>query len=101
MPPRCPLGIDTAGDSSTEASGGRRSSGDDISDDNQEPAPFETSRQTLNMNLGGIDTLILLTSSWCVALAVQALKRDHVDRVPRYLLGGSAYRADVHDVEVD
>jgi nitric oxide reductase NorE protein len=52
------------------------------------PAMFEASRHTLNMNLGGIDTLILLTSSWSVALAIQALKRDLVDRVPRYLLGG-------------
>jgi nitric oxide reductase NorE protein len=53
------------------------------------PAVFEASRQTLNMNLGGIDTLILVTSSWSVALAVQALKRDQLDRVPRYLLGGA------------
>ncbi|WP_084269239.1 cytochrome c oxidase subunit 3 [Mycobacterium avium] len=52
------------------------------------PVLFEASRHTLNMNLGGIDTLILLTSSWSVALAVQAMKRDVVDRVPRYLLGG-------------
>jgi nitric oxide reductase NorE protein len=52
------------------------------------PAVFEASRHTLNMNLGGIDTLLLLTSSWSVALAVQALKRDLIDRVPRYLLGG-------------
>jgi nitric oxide reductase NorE protein len=52
------------------------------------PAMFEASRHTLNMNLGGIDTLILLTSSWSVALAIQALKRDLLDRVPRYLFGG-------------
>ncbi|AYE99421.1 cytochrome C oxidase subunit III (plasmid) [Mycobacterium paragordonae] len=52
------------------------------------PVLFEASRHTLNMNLGGIDTLILLTSSWSVALAIQALKRDLIDRVPRYLLGG-------------
>jgi nitric oxide reductase NorE protein len=52
------------------------------------PALFEASRHTLNMHLGGIDTLILLTSSWSVALAIQALKRDLNDRVPRYLLGG-------------
>ena len=52
------------------------------------PALFEASRHTLNMNLGGIDTLILLTSSWSVALAIQALKRDLIERVPRYLLGG-------------
>jgi nitric oxide reductase NorE protein len=52
------------------------------------PALFEASRHTLNMNLGGIDTMILLTSSWSVALAIQALKRDLIERVPRYLLGG-------------
>jgi nitric oxide reductase NorE protein len=52
------------------------------------PAMYEASRHTLNMNLGGIDTLILLTSSWSVALAIQAIKRDLVDREPRFLLGG-------------
>ncbi len=52
------------------------------------PAVFEASRHTLNMNLGGIDTLILLTSSWSVALAIQALKRNLVGRAPHYLLGG-------------
>jgi nitric oxide reductase NorE protein len=51
-------------------------------------AVFEASRHTLDMNLGGVDTLILLTSSWSVALAIQALKRGLVNRVPRYLLGG-------------
>ncbi len=55
----------------------------------QDPAAFEASRQTLNMHLGGIDTLILLTSSWAVALAIQALKRDLLKRVPRYLLAGA------------
>jgi nitric oxide reductase NorE protein len=53
------------------------------------PAVFEASRHTLNMNLGGLDTLILLTSSWSVALAVQAMKRDLVHLEPRYLLGGA------------
>jgi nitric oxide reductase NorE protein len=52
------------------------------------PALFEPSRLMLNLHLGGIDTLILLTSSWSVALAIQALKRDLGGRVPRYLLGG-------------
>src|ERR1700747_3817649 len=52
------------------------------------PAVFEASRHTLNMHLGGIDTLILLTSSWSVRLAVQALKRDLSGRAPRYLLRG-------------
>ncbi|MDP7705124.1 MULTISPECIES: cytochrome c oxidase subunit 3 [unclassified Mycobacterium] len=54
----------------------------------KDPALFEASRHTLNVNLGGIDTLILLTSSWSVALAMQALRRDLIERVPRYLLGG-------------
>jgi nitric oxide reductase NorE protein len=55
----------------------------------KDPALFEASRQSLNMNLGGLDTLILLTSSWSVALAVQAMKRDLVHLEPRYLLGGA------------
>jgi nitric oxide reductase NorE protein len=54
-----------------------------------DPGVFEASRQTLNMHLGGVDTLILLTSSWSVALAIQALKRGLIDRVPRYVLGGA------------
>lgn len=54
----------------------------------RDPGLFETSRQTLDLNLGGVDTLILLTSSWVVALAVQAFKRDLPERVPRYLLAG-------------
>jgi len=42
------------------------------------PALFEASRHTLNLDLGGIDTLILLTSSWTVALGIRALKRDQI-----------------------
>ncbi len=49
---------------------------------------FEASRQTLNANLGGLDTLILLTSSWFVALGVQALRRDDRGSASRYWLGG-------------
>ena len=52
------------------------------------PEVFEAGRQALNLNLGGIDTLILLTSSWTVALAIQAIKRNAVDRVPVLLLAG-------------
>lgn len=50
---------------------------------------FEVSRQSLDRDLGGIDTLILLTSSWTVALAIQALKRDQIQRMSRYLLAGA------------
>ncbi|MGV1003752.1 MAG: cytochrome c oxidase subunit 3 family protein [Candidatus Nanopelagicales bacterium] len=52
-------------------------------------AVFEAGRQTLNLNLGGIDTLILLTSSWCVAMAIQALRGDRREEVSRYLLAGA------------
>ena len=54
-----------------------------------DPTLFEAGRQTLNLNLGGIDTLILLTSSWCAAMAIQALKRDRRAEVSRYLLAGA------------
>lgn len=52
-------------------------------------ALFEASRLTLDMNLGGVDTLILLTSSWLVALAIQCLRREHIDMASRCLLGGA------------
>jgi nitric oxide reductase NorE protein len=60
-----------------------------IQDRLKNPAVFEASRQTLNMNLGGFDTLILLTSSWSVALAVQAIKQDLPEREPAFILGGA------------
>ena len=53
-----------------------------------DPVLFETSRQALNRTLGGLDTLILLTSSWQVALGIKALRHDELDRAPRFLLGG-------------
>jgi nitric oxide reductase NorE protein len=53
-----------------------------------DPALFETARHALNYNFGGIDTLILLTSSWFVALAVAAAKREDRAAVTRFLLGG-------------
>jgi len=49
-------------------------------------ALFEQSRLALNADYGGVNTLILLTSSWFVALAVQAAKADRVRLVPRFLL---------------
>lgn len=59
-----------------------------MQDRQRNPAMFDAARQTLNMNLGGIDTLILLTSSCAVALAVQAIKRDLIAHASRYLLVG-------------
>ena len=60
-----------------------------LNDRRSAPELFEASRQTLNLHIGGLDTLILLTSSWLVALAVQAFHRGEPARVPRLLLGGA------------
>jgi nitric oxide reductase NorE protein len=60
-----------------------------MKDRHANPAMFEASRQTLNPDLGGLDTLILLTSSWLVALAVREAGRGAAHRVPRFLLGGA------------
>lgn len=60
-----------------------------MQDRRENPALFEASRHLLNSNLGGVDTLILLTSSWLVALAVQAMKRDLVEQETVFFLGGA------------
>ncbi len=46
---------------------------------------FNLSQQALNFNYGGINTLILLTSSWFVVLAVHAAKMNRVKLVPHLL----------------
>ncbi|HZX37546.1 MAG TPA: cytochrome c oxidase subunit 3 [Streptomyces sp.] len=53
-----------------------------------QPALFEASRNTLSHTFGGVDTLILLTSSWLVASAVGATRRDDLPNVSRCLAGG-------------
>lgn len=40
------------------------------------PAVFATSQTTMDLRLGVINTIVLLTSSWLVALAVDAVRRD-------------------------
>ena len=47
------------------------------------PELFEQSRALLRQDLGALNTIILLTSSWCVAAAVRALRS--VDGRPRAL----------------
>jgi len=39
-------------------------------------ALFNASQTTLDLNSGGINTALLITGSWCVVRAVQAVKRD-------------------------
>lgn len=39
-------------------------------------ALFNASQSTLDLNSGAINTALLITGSWCVVRAVQAIKRD-------------------------
>ncbi len=52
----------------------------------EHPALFEVSRLTLDPNFGGINTLILLASSWFVVLAVDCAKQDRLEQIPRWLM---------------
>lgn len=52
------------------------------------PELFEQSRALLRQDLGALNTIILLTSSWCVATAVRALRSvDGRQRALPLLLG--------------
>lgn len=61
------------------------------------PVLYEHSRQALNANIGLFNTLVLLTSSWFMVLAVTAARAGDRRRVIRYLslamLVGSAFAA--------
>jgi nitric oxide reductase NorE protein len=56
-----------------------------VVDRSKQPALFEASRRLLDPSIGGLNTLILLTSSWCVALAVDAAKGGEPLRICRSL----------------
>lgn len=49
------------------------------------PALFAASQQKLNVELGLVNTLILLTSSWLVVLAVEAARAGGQAAIPRFL----------------
>ena len=52
------------------------------------PELFESSRLTLHQDLGALNTMILITSSWCVAAAVRALRKIETRGLaPRRLAG--------------
>src|SRR5271163_2791481 len=53
----------------------------------QNPALFEASRHALNPNFGGVNTLILLTSSWCAALALDAVRKSSCVLAQRFIGG--------------
>jgi len=49
------------------------------------PALFEHSRLALSLHYGGINTVILLTSSWCVVRALHSARRRQSMLVARWL----------------
>lgn len=51
-------------------------------DRHENPALFEASRQALSLDFGAVNTLILLTSSMFVVLAIDALKHAHPRLAP-------------------
>src|ERR1700745_2112267 len=51
------------------------------------PALFEASRHALNVNFGGVNTLILLTSSWFAALALDAVRKSRFALAQRFIGG--------------
>ncbi len=59
------------------------------------PARFEAARHALDFHHGGINTLLLLTSSWCVVMALRALRLQLVPVAQRWLgfgiLGGVGF----------
>jgi nitric oxide reductase NorE protein len=50
------------------------------------PELFETGRRTLDPDFGGINTLILLTSSWLFVMALDAARHDRLHEIPRWLI---------------
>src|ERR1700745_3564694 len=55
------------------------------------PALFEASRHALNPNFGGVNTLILLTSSWFAALALDAVRKSRFALAQRFIGGAFLY----------
>ncbi|MCB1954654.1 MAG: cytochrome c oxidase subunit 3 family protein [Rhodocyclaceae bacterium] len=53
-------------------------------------ALFDAMQRTLDRNAGAANTLLLVTSSWCVARAVAAVERGRATQSARWLLGGLA-----------
>src|ERR1700758_4910821 len=51
------------------------------------PGLFEASRHALNPNFGGVNTLILLSSSWFAALALDAARKSRFALAQRFIGG--------------
>lgn len=52
----------------------------------REVALFNESQRTLDLNSGAINTVLLITGSWCVVRAVKAVRRDQSVNGARWLL---------------
>ena len=55
-----------------------------------ELAVFQTSQKTLDLHAGALNTVLLITGSWCVACAVRAVQRDACALGARWLLASLA-----------
>lgn len=55
-----------------------------------DPALFTESQAKLNLNYAAINTLFLLTSSWLVVMAVEAVRRGNENIVPKLIAGAFA-----------
>ncbi|WP_066342066.1 cytochrome c oxidase subunit 3 family protein [Azohydromonas lata] len=56
----------------------------------QDPWVFRTGQSTLDLRLGALNTVILLTGSWCAARGVQALRSARATAGARWLWGAAA-----------
>ena len=57
---------------------------------NGELEVFQDSQKTLNLHAGALNTVLLITGSWCVACAVRAVQRDACALGARWLLASLA-----------
>lgn len=51
---------------------------------------FNAAQATLNLQAGALNTVLLITGSWCVACAVRAAQRDALPSAARWLLAALA-----------
>jgi nitric oxide reductase NorE protein len=53
-------------------------------------ALFNASQLTLNLNSGAINTVLLITGSWCVVHAVKSIQQDQSGRGAGWLVAALA-----------
>jgi len=52
----------------------------------EDVALYVNSQRSLNQHFGALNTFLMLTSSWCVAVAVEAGRADHRQRAQAWLV---------------